>query len=140
MNVLVVEPGFLPYEQEINGLSDMEKIVGGPIEAIYPFQENVAVVANANGANNKLEFNRSILERGYGGIFGTFFVCGLGEENFTSLTPEQMATYKERFKKAEILVLMLGDTPVVLEETAKRKPCSSKSKHPPKRKKRCQRQ
>ena len=63
MNVLVVEPGFLPYEQEINGLSDMEKIVGGPIEAIYPFQENVAVVTNANGANNKLEFNRSILER-----------------------------------------------------------------------------
>ena len=48
MNVLVVEPGFLPYEQEINGLSDMEKIVGGPIEAIYPFQENVAVVTNAN--------------------------------------------------------------------------------------------
>lgn len=38
MKVLVVEPGFLPYEQEINGLSDMEKIVGGPIEAIYPFQ------------------------------------------------------------------------------------------------------
>ena len=43
MNVLVVEPGFLPYEKEIKGLPDMKKIVGGSIEAIYPFKENVAV-------------------------------------------------------------------------------------------------
>lgn len=136
MNVLVVEPGFLPYEQEINGLSDMEKIVGGPIEALYPFQENVAVVTNANGANNKLEFNRSIPERSYGGVFGTFFVCGLGEETFASLTPEQMTTYKERFKKAEVLVLMLDDTPVIVEETAKRKHHSGKPKRQPKPKKR----
>lgn len=136
MNVLVVEPGFLPYQQEVDGLREMEEIVGGPIEAIYPFQENVAVVTNANGANNKLEFNRSILERGYGGVFGTFFVCGLGEEAFTSLTPEQMTTYKERFKKAEILVLMLGNTPVVVEETARPKRYSSKPKRPPKPKKR----
>jgi len=136
MNVLVVEPGFLPYEQEINGLSDMEKIVGGPIEAIYPFQENVAVVTNANGANNKLEFNRSILERSYGGVFGTFFVCGLGEETFASLTPEQVTTYRERFKKTEILVTMLGDTPVVLAENAKQKRYSGRPKRPPKPKKR----
>ena len=108
MNVLVVEPGCLPYEKEVDGLREMEEIVGGAIEAIYPFQENVAVVTNANGANNRLEFNRSILERGYGGVFGTFFVCGLGEESFISLTPEQTATYKERFKKAETIVLMLG--------------------------------
>lgn len=136
MNVLVVEPGFLPYEQEVDGLREMEKIVGGAIEAIYPFQENVAVVTNADGANNKLEFNRSIPERSYGGVFGTFFVCGLGEESFISLTPEQIATYKERFKKAEILVLMLGNTPVVLEETARSKRCSGKPKRPPKPKKR----
>ena len=132
MNVLVVEPGFIPYEKEIDGLPDMEKIVGGPIEAIYPFQENVAVVTNANGANDKLEFNRSIPERSYGGVFGTFFVCGLGAERFISLTPEQVRIYTERFKKAEILVTMLGDTPVVLEETAKRKRYPGRPKCPPK--------
>ena len=136
MNVLVVEPGFLPYEKEIKGLPDMKKIVGGSIEAIYPFKENVAVVCNANGKNEKLEFNRSILERGYGGVFGTFFVCGLGEENFTSLTPEQMRTYTERFKKAEILVTMLGDTPVIIETTPKRKRLPSRATRPPKPKKR----
>ncbi len=132
MNVLVVEPGFFPYEKEIKGLPDMNKIVGGSIEAIYPFRENVAVVCNANGKNEGLEFNRSILERGYGGVFGTFFVCGLGETSFTSLTAEQMKTYMERFKEAEILVTMLGDTPVIIETTAKRKRLPSKAKRPPK--------
>lgn len=121
MKVLVVEPGFLPYEKEINGLSDMNKTVGGPIEAIYPFKEDVAVVCSATAQNQKMEFNRSIPERSYGGVFGTFFVCGLGEESFISLTPEQMRIYTERFKKAEILVTMLGDQPVVIEADSKRK-------------------
>ena len=80
MNVLVVEPGVLPYEKEIDGLPDMKEIVGGPIEAIYPFSENVAVVCNALASDQSMEFNRSIPERSYGGVFGTFFVCGLGEE------------------------------------------------------------
>ena len=34
MNVLVVEPGILPYEREINGLKEMQAAVGGPITAI----------------------------------------------------------------------------------------------------------
>lgn len=136
MNVLIVEPGFLPYAEEIDGVSDMEAIVGGSIEAIYPFQENVAVVINANGKSDKLPFNRSILERGYGGVFGTFFVCGQGDEQFISLTPEQIRTYAERFKTAELLVTMLGNTPVVLEETARRKRYSGKPKRSPKSKKR----
>lgn len=130
MNVLVVEPGFLPYEKEISGLSAMQKIVGGRIEAIYPFTESVAVVCNAAAKNQNVEFNRSILERGYGGVFGTFFICGLGEESFTSLTPQQMNTYKERFKEAEILVTMLGNTPVVLPVAAKRKKLPDKGKRP----------
>ena len=29
MNVLVVEPGMAPYEKEIDGLKDMQAIVGG---------------------------------------------------------------------------------------------------------------
>lgn len=136
MNVLVVEPGFLPYEHEVDGLREMEEIVGGAIEAIYPFQKNVAIVTNANGANNRLEFNRSIPERSYGGVFGTFFVCSLGEESFISLTPEQITTYEERFKKAEILVTMLGSTPVVLEEAARPKRYSSEPRCPPRIKKR----
>ena len=39
MKVLVVEPDYAPYEKEINGLHDMQAVVGGTIQAIYPFEE-----------------------------------------------------------------------------------------------------
>lgn len=132
MKVLVVEPGFLPYEKEISGLPDMQATVGGYIQAIYPFRDNAAVVCNEDGMGLHLPFNRSIPERSYGGVFGTFFVCGLGEEDFISLTPEQLNAYKARFQKAEILVMMLGDKPVVMEVEAKRRQPSGKAKHPQK--------
>ena len=136
MNVLVVEPGFLPYEKEINGLRDMQELVGGSIQAIYPFKETVALVCNEEGILQHLEFNRSIPERGYGGIFGTFFVCGLGEEDFTSLTPEQVKTYTARFKKAEVFIAMNGDKPFTIRVDAAPKHLPDKPKHsqkPPKR-------
>ena len=94
MNVLVVEPGYLPYEKEINGLNEMQATVGGYIEAIYPYEEMVAIVCNEEGLINGLPFNRSV-EGGYGGVFGTFFVCGLSEDSFCSLSPEQMKHYKQ---------------------------------------------
>ena len=86
MNVLVVEPGYLPYEKEINGLEEMQQTVGGYIQAIYPYEESVAIVCNEEGILEGLDFNRSV-PGGYGGVFGTFFICGLGEENFCSLPP-----------------------------------------------------
>ena len=49
MNVLVVEPGYAPYEKEINGLEEMQGVVGGLITAIYPYEEQVAVVCNDEG-------------------------------------------------------------------------------------------
>ena len=39
MKVLVVEPGYAPYEKEINGLEEMQGVVGGLITAIYPYEE-----------------------------------------------------------------------------------------------------
>ena len=129
MNVLVVEPGFLPYEKEIDGLKDMQKLVGGYIQAIYPFQENVALVCNEDGIGH-LEFNRMIPEREYGAIFGTFFMCGLGEEDFTSLTPEQVKTYTDRFKKAEMILAVNRGKPVIAKVAARRKHPAGKSTQP----------
>lgn len=118
MNVLVVEPGVLPYEKEINGLEEMQATVGGMIDAIYPYEEPVALVCNDEGILLGLPFNRSV-ENGYGGIFGTFFVCGLGEENFDSLSPEHMEKFKEKFKRAEILLGVMGDQPFTLKVEAR---------------------
>ena len=47
MKVLVVEPQKPCRVQEIESLADMQQLVGGDIEAVYPFQELVAVVCNA---------------------------------------------------------------------------------------------
>lgn len=117
MNVLVVEPGMLPYEKEINGLSEMQAVVGGYIEAIYPYEEMVAIVCNEEGLINGLPFNRS-MDGGYGGVFGTFFVCGLTEESFGSLSPEQVKHFKERFKNAEILLGVIENEPITLKVPA----------------------
>lgn len=108
LKVIVVEPDYAPYEKEINGLPEMQATVGGMIDAIYPFEEQVAVVCNDDAIGLGLPFNRS-MEGGYGGVFGTFFVCGLGEEDFTSLTPEQVERYKQKFHQAEILVGAKGN-------------------------------
>lgn len=77
MKVLMVEPGMEPYEKELNGLKEMQQAVGGLIQAIYPFEDKVAVVCDDEGMLKPNEFNRS-MPGGYGGVFGPFFVCGLG--------------------------------------------------------------
>ncbi len=130
MNVLVVEPGYAPYEKEINGLSEMQGVVGGLIDAIYPFEEKVAVVCNDEGIMLGLPFNRS-MEGGYGGICGTFFVCGLTEDSFCSLTPDQMKTYKQKFHKAEILLGARGNEPITMKVEPQRKDPPAKQHESP---------
>ena len=132
LKVLVVEPGFAPYEKEINGLQEMQAVVGGPIQAIYPYKEQVAIVCNEEGLLLGLPFNRSI-EGGYGGVSGTFFVCGLEEDRFCSLTPEQVKTYKRKFHQAEILLGVKGNEAITLkvEPYAKNKPSKEHGRSTP---------
>ena len=60
MTVVIVKPGYAPYEADINGLDEMQKVVGGIIQAIYPFEDNAAVVCNDEGLFLDLPFNRSV--------------------------------------------------------------------------------
>ena len=125
MNVLVVEPGYLPYEKEIldsaDHLEQMQAIVGGLIEPIYPYHEEVAIVCNEEGLINGLPFNRSV-PGGYGGVFGTFFICGLGEEDFCSLPPDLMERFKKEFRNSEILLGFEGNEAVTLKVSSQPKP------------------
>ena len=125
MNVLVVEPGYLPYEKEIQDgadhLEQMQSIVGGLIEPIYPYHEEVAIVCNEEGLINGLPFNRSV-PGGYGGVFGTFFICGLGEEDCCSLPPDLMERFKKEFRNSEILLGFDGNEAVTLKVSSQPKP------------------
>lgn len=132
MDVLVVEPGYAPYEKSINGLDEMQATVGGLIQAIYPYEEQVAIVCNEEGLLHGLEFNRSV-PGGYGGVVGTFFICGLGEEDFCSLTPEQMEKYRKEYHKAEILIGAHGNEPITIKVEPKQKKSPGVPQKPPKR-------
>ena len=106
MKVLVVEPQKPCRVQEIVSLPDMQQLVGGDIEAVYPFQEPVALVCNSEGKLLGLPMNRPLLDKDYlpyDIIRGTFFVAGLGQEEFISLTDEQIQRYKSLYDNMQIL-------------------------------------
>ena len=116
MRVLVVEPGKRPAEREIDGsLESMQAIVSGTIQAIYPFEEPVALVCNDEAKLLNMESNRMLNEIG-DIIFGTFFLCGapLNSESFGSLSEKQLRHYSERFKSIELIV-PIGDAVFVME-------------------------
>ena len=106
MKILVVEPYKEPEIKDIDGsLESMQQVVDGYIEAIYPFEEHVALVCNEEGKLLGLPMNRNLPEAS-DIICGTFFLCEAPptEETFTSLTDEQFARYTERFKSPEMFL------------------------------------
>ena len=108
IRVLVVEPLKEPYVREISGLEDMQAVVGGHIEAAYPFpDDNVAVVCNESGKIMGLPANRPIMDES--GLLpkdiiqGTFFVAGLGEDDFISLSDEQIQRYTDYYAEHTVI-------------------------------------
>ena len=108
INVLICEPMTAPYMKEIDsGLESMQATVGGLIQAIYPFEDEVALVCNEEGKLEGLMLNRAVY--GENGemidiIAGTFFIAGLTEDSFGSLTPELAEKYGNLFQFPEIFV------------------------------------
>ena len=115
LRVLIVEPGKAPYEQEIpSGLTAMQNIVGGLIQALYPFWGPVVLICNDEGKLLGLPMNRALREphtgKPYDIVCGTFLICGAppDEEDFTSLTDEQIQHYKTVFAKPELFLNIGG--------------------------------
>ena len=115
MQVVVVEPKKKPMVQDIDaGLESMQKIVGGPIEAVYPFDEPVALICNEEGKLLNLPLNRALRDdegNVYDIISGAFFVCAAppDSDRFEGLTDQQVKTYTERFAMPEMFLDVGGD-------------------------------
>ena len=115
MQVVVVEPKKKPMVQDIDaGLESMRKIVGGSIQAIYPFDEPVALICNEEGKLLDLPLNRALRDdvgNVYDIISGTFFVCAAppDSDHFAGLTDQQVKTYMERFAMPEMFLDVGGD-------------------------------
>ena len=115
MKIIVVEPQKKPAVQEIDaGLEAMQKIVGGSIEAVYPFEEPVALICNEEGKLLNLPMNRALRD-GDGNVYdiisGTFFLCAAppDSDRFAGLTDQQAKTYMERFSTPEMFLNVGGD-------------------------------
>ena len=89
MNVLLVPPLEPPRAAELdNTLEAMQQAVGGPIQAVYPFEEPVALICHEEGKLVGLPLNRCLrLENGE--IYDITFVSGCQQ-------PELVQYLKER--------------------------------------------
>lgn len=115
MIILKVEPGKVPQRMEITGdLTSMQQVVGGNIQAVYPFQDlPFALVCHEEGKLIGLPLNRALRDDAgemYDVIAGTFFLCGAPpeEETFTGLSEEQLQIAERRFHTPELFLRMNG--------------------------------
>lgn len=104
MKVIVIRPYQQPKVEEIdNTLKAMQETVSGYIEAIYPWEDEIALICNEEGKINGLPLNR-ILTNEDGAIVdyiaGTFFICGapMESENFESIPEELIEKYTKIFE------------------------------------------
>ena len=101
MTVMLIEPEARPKVVTMEtGLKPLQEAVGGYIEAVYPFDDPVALIVNEEGKLDGLPLNRALRHKNgeiYDILAGNILVVGLGEEDFTSLSPKLMDKYKEMF-------------------------------------------
>ena len=84
-------------------------MVGGTVQAIYPFDDPVALLCNDDGKLLGLPMNRALHESS-DIICGSFAIAGAppGASNFTSLTEEQIQRYTKRFWFPEQFLSIAG--------------------------------
>ena len=110
MRILKIEPEHKPERADIpDTLEAMQKVVDGYVQAVYPFEEPVALICNEEGKLNGLPLNRALWDEDgtlYDIISGTFFLCAAppDAENFQSLSEEQLLYYEERFRCPEMFL------------------------------------
>ena len=132
ITVLVVEPGKAPYTKDIDsGLYSLQQEVGGDIQAIYPHDDPVALIADEEGKLKGKDLNRALRDEDghiYDVVAGTFLITGLGEESFSSLSKGLMQKYMEHYKTPEMFIRVNGKL-VVLPMEPEKKPDKPKKKH-----------
>lgn len=113
MTVVACYPGKTAQVIEIDGsLESMQQFVGGYLQAVYPFDDPVAIICNEEGKLNGLPLNRALYTEDGEMVdiaCGNIMIVGLGEEDFASLQGELLEKYLEKFKHPESFIKIGGD-------------------------------
>ena len=116
MNILLVEPNTEPRAVEIDGsLASMQSLVGGLIQAVYPFEDPVALICNDEGKLIGLPQNRPLKHPETGEIYdivcGPFFLCSApyDSENFESLPNNLIEKYSKVFAMPKFVCTSCGN-------------------------------
>ena len=108
IRVLLVEPGEKPRMVTIeHTLENLQQLVDGYIQAVYPWDDPVALICDEDGIANGKPLNRALLDEDgnpYDIIKGAFFICGLGKEDFDSISDELAEKFTERFRWPEMFM------------------------------------
>lgn len=121
IRLLLVEPHRHPRLVEVeHTLENLQKLVGGYIAASYPWEDPVGLVYDDEGKFKEDREANRILED-YDVLVGTFFLSGLGRENFISIPDGLALKYAEKFWMPETL-LRMPDGLMVLREDDGTKP------------------
>ena len=132
IEVLLVEPGQYPRVERISpDLASMQKAVDGYIQAVYPYDDPVALICGEEAKLEGKTLNRALRDEDgeiYDIIDGKFFICGLGEEDFSSLPKELQKKYEDKFRQPEVFLKMGSRIMSIPTDPAK---TSTKSKAAP---------
>ncbi len=106
IRVLLVEPMEKPKLINIeHTLESLQKLVGGNIEALYPWDYEVAVIACDEAKFNGSLPNRCLEDEDnniYDIVCGNFLITGLTDTDFGGLSDEMAEKYAAKFAHQEI--------------------------------------
>ena len=124
IQVVLCEPGKPARVTTVkNDLPSLQKMVGGYIEAVYPFEDPVAIVCNEEGKINGMDLNHALRDdsgRIYNILAGPFLVVGLSEDDFASLSKAQQEKYQQLFAQPEVFFRVGNEIQAIKVETQER--------------------
>lgn len=113
MKVLLIEPMTAPRVVEIeHTLEEMQKLVGGAIGLTYPWEDMVGLVYADDAVFLGYPLNRVLTDddgKPYDVLKGSFFIAGLDEDNFCTISDEQAAKFSDLFRYPEMFLKSLDN-------------------------------
>lgn len=99
LKAIVAKPGKGPQVTAVeNSLEALQSIVCGYIQCV-PLSEKATLVCNEEGKLLGWPFNRALVYKGvaYDVVLGPFLIVGADEDEFVSLTRDQITDFLSRF-------------------------------------------